>query len=506
MTWSAPVTRQGSPIERGSRDGRAPYTPASYTSCAFGAWSRRARFTARLGRPTPTKTTSPSAISRAAVNAMSSERVGSAGEAIVHRGRREGLGSEAFADRPSQLLDVLLPPLDPVNPLVEVGLHPFLRPPDVFPRHVELVVAIVVALNEARVSPVGLLDHRVHDDPRDHRPVGIGADRVLMDDLLHHHDHFLRRESRFFLNSGQSPDVGVSRGVAALGVKDGDVGIQRGNGVERLAGEGTLDGPDARVDLREIRSVIGAKRKERKPGGPRLDPHREAEVGVLLDLERVRNGPFNGPTDSVEGADAGIPRPAEDELLRDSRGHHLVVDQIGRQPAKRQVFLPLPDDLVPGGKGDEVGEAFREHRVAVFDQTRDGVAHRRDFRKGHAAFRASSRIRTATSASSSVTMSGGASRIALSPQPRRRRPRSKAALRTGSTSSFAGARLSRSFTRSIASISPSPRASPITRCFAFSSSSLRRRCAPTFAAFAVSPSWRRSRVASAAAQETAFPP
>ena len=40
-------------------------------------------------------------------------------------------------------------------------------------------------------------------------------------------------------------------------------------------------------------------------------------------------------------------------------------------------------------------------------------------------------MRTATSASSSVTMSGGASRIELSPQPSRSRPRSNAALRIG---------------------------------------------------------------------------
>ena len=57
-------------------------------------------------------------------------------------------------------------------------------------------------------------------------------------------------------------------------------------------------------------------------------------------------------------------------------GHHLVVDEVGRQPGEGQVALALADDLVAGGEADEVGEALDRHGVAVADEVRDRVAHR----------------------------------------------------------------------------------------------------------------------------------
>ena len=55
MTAVAPVTSVGSPIESGSRSGRAPNTPDSYTSWSSGATVRWARLHTMFGRPTPTK-------------------------------------------------------------------------------------------------------------------------------------------------------------------------------------------------------------------------------------------------------------------------------------------------------------------------------------------------------------------------------------------------------------------------------------------------------------------
>ena len=68
-----PVTIVGSPIDSGSREGRAPKTPASYTISSSGATVRWARLTAILGRPTPTKQTCWPSSARAAATIIISD-------------------------------------------------------------------------------------------------------------------------------------------------------------------------------------------------------------------------------------------------------------------------------------------------------------------------------------------------------------------------------------------------------------------------------------------------
>ena len=48
----------------------------------------------------------------------------------------------------------------------------------------------------------------------------------------------------------------------------------------------------------------------------------------------------------MQGPDARIPQPGEDQFLGHARADHLVVDHVGRRAAQRQVALSLPDDLV----------------------------------------------------------------------------------------------------------------------------------------------------------------
>src|SRR5215207_11468549 len=68
-----PVTIVGSPMESGRRAGRAPNTPASYTSSRSGATVRWARLTAMFGRPTPTKQTRCPSSARAAATIIISD-------------------------------------------------------------------------------------------------------------------------------------------------------------------------------------------------------------------------------------------------------------------------------------------------------------------------------------------------------------------------------------------------------------------------------------------------
>ena len=107
---------------------------------------------------------------------------------------------------------------------------------------------------------------------------------------------------------------------------------------------------------------------------PALKPGHHAEVGVLLELER-RAPPLDRAAEGVERAGAGVAGPGEDQLPGAAGGDHLVVDEIGREPAERQVAAALADDLVPRREADEVGEALDDDGVAVVDVRGDGVAH-----------------------------------------------------------------------------------------------------------------------------------
>ena len=72
------------------------------------------------------------------------------------------------------------------------------------------------------------LDHdRVDDQARDDRPVRIGPDDFLGDQLLDHDDDAIGREGRLLLATEQAPDLGIAGGGGPLRVDDGDVGPQR---------------------------------------------------------------------------------------------------------------------------------------------------------------------------------------------------------------------------------------------------------------------------------------
>ena len=64
--------------------------------------------------------------------------------------------------------------------------------------------------------------------PGDDRPVGVGADDRLVDQLLDHDDDPVGRERGLLLAAQQAPDLGVAGGIGALGVDDRDVGRSGG--------------------------------------------------------------------------------------------------------------------------------------------------------------------------------------------------------------------------------------------------------------------------------------
>src|SRR3989440_10575313 len=112
-------------------------------STRLGACVRRARLQARLGRPIPTNTTSPSRSSRAATVAIISSSL-YASEPVVHSGAELRAGFESGQLR--LLLDVCGAIAHTVDELVEIPRQRAGFAGDCLPSDIEVVVAVVVSL------------------------------------------------------------------------------------------------------------------------------------------------------------------------------------------------------------------------------------------------------------------------------------------------------------------------------------------------------------------------
>ena len=269
-----------------------------------------------------------------------------------------------------------------MHPFVQVALERRRIAGNAVPRQVGGVVPVVVALHETGMGAPRLLHHGVHHDRGDLGAVRVGAHHVLRDDLLDHHDHPARGEGRFPLGAHQAPDLGVAPGVGALRVHDGDVGVKRRNRVEGLPGEGTGDLLQVRIDPGEVGAPVTAQREEGEARRGRLVAAEQPEMGVLLDFERPRIGPFDRPPHGVQRAHARVAEPAEDELAGGAGGHHLVHEQVRRQAHESEVAPPLADDFVSGGKRDQVGEPLQHDRVPVAYEAAHRLLHGQDLGLG----------------------------------------------------------------------------------------------------------------------------
>ena len=119
------------------------------------------------------------------------------------------------------------------------------------PRHVEVVVAVVVAVRVGRVRPAGHDGDRVDHPARDDDPARPQLE--LVDHLLDGHDRAGRREHDLFLDARDTPQLHVAEPVGLLGMHDADVRPVRRHGRQLLARERARDAPDAR-----LRGQVGA--------------------------------------------------------------------------------------------------------------------------------------------------------------------------------------------------------------------------------------------------------
>src|SRR5215472_16293305 len=310
----APATFGGSPmVPRNAGAGWSRMRPTSKSPRAVGACELRATAYARIGSRMPTKTRSPSRISREATATINSC----------------GVYRSPIAD--AQRLDVDSREIGgPVgwfqHPLPQPGLEAVAgaRRSRVVAK--EAVVALEIALDRGRMRAAGLVHNR--DD------LGFGKqDSVWMpsqgrriEQLLTADDHSAGRQARLLGDAQRPPRVRMAVGVASLHVDDRDIGT---HGVHAndvfFANEiriGTEDVASQKCSGWDIRRV------------PRGSPQGEGdgEVGVVVDGDRARDALLGGAAVAVAQPAGDVPNPRRRHLAHAPGADELVEKRVRDRP------------------------------------------------------------------------------------------------------------------------------------------------------------------------------
>jgi hypothetical protein len=99
------------------------------------------------------------------------------------------------------------------------------------------------------------------------------------------------------------------------------------------------------------------------------------------DFQRTRPTVLDRVPQAMQGTYAWIAAPGKHQSGCHAHADQLIVEQVGGHADESEIFAALPDYLMPGGKRDEMSEAFHCYHVAVFHQGRDGF--RQTHEPGH---------------------------------------------------------------------------------------------------------------------------
>jgi hypothetical protein len=92
---------------------------------------------------------------------------------------------------------------------------------------------------------------------------------------------------------------------------------------------------------------------------------------MLFDFQRPRPSMLDRVAQPMQRADTGIAAPGEDQLVRASHPDELIVDKVGGHPHQGQIAPALADDLVAGGRGNQMSESLQRDDVAVVHEFAD---------------------------------------------------------------------------------------------------------------------------------------
>jgi hypothetical protein len=169
---------------------------------------------------------------------------------------------------------------------------------------------------------------------------------------------------------------------------DANIGTDRRNSGDPLPGERAGD-PGDPSPLGQAGSLVAADEPEREVGGAGGVAGCHPGVRVFLELERRGPALLHGVAQPVQGADAGVAAPGEDQLPGAPHPDQLVVDHVGRHSHKGQVAALLADQLVARRMRDQVREPLERDDVVVSDELANRLRERNDLR--HARLRLASR-------------------------------------------------------------------------------------------------------------------
>src|ERR1044072_7145850 len=231
---------------------------------SFGACRRRARLHARLGSTIPTKPTSPTLSWRAAWQTINScalkcgPSIAIVDRLTVMRSRFQPL------DVRTHTSDILAAIAYPVYPLFQILIEQRFVLRNLAPANIEVVVAIIKALCEGRMTTERFMDYGAHDHSRNQGAVRIGANDPLRNNLFSDHDRVTRSKRSLLLYSDQSPDLRVAILVGALSVNDRRVRIQCRHCRQFFSRERASDCLNQRIDARKIAAHVISERIERQ--------------------------------------------------------------------------------------------------------------------------------------------------------------------------------------------------------------------------------------------------
>ena len=127
---------------------------------------------------------------------------------------------------------------------------------------------------------------------------------------------------------------------------------------------------DDTVGVYLTRSVSGATRQyaEGQSGRACGICRRKTGVRVLLQRDGPRPTFLYGIAEAMQQSQTRIACPGENQFPRAAHSNHLIENDVGSHSNKRQIAALLPDELVPGGKWNQMAEAFQRHGIAIMNK------------------------------------------------------------------------------------------------------------------------------------------
>src|SRR5712692_845798 len=187
------------------------------------------------------------------------------------RGIRVLLNAQVVYTARAQLVHICAAICDSINPAFQPGIAVCIGLRLLVVLAEECIVTLVVSLHRRGMRAVGTLDHRIHQEPRNHGAIRIAGYDLRLNHLFCDDDHALGRTNSLDHHAEVAPAVRIAFAVGTLHVNDGDIRTQRAYRPQRLLLRKRRKYPiEKMISLGHVAAQRGSRRKERHAHGSRL--------------------------------------------------------------------------------------------------------------------------------------------------------------------------------------------------------------------------------------------